>query len=70
MWGLFQEFSRKNKARLNPPSKHVIAVFGRQSPNMTMETGPMNLLMLGYLAALAPSLVALAWLAWRVPTFK
>ena len=27
-------------------------------------------LMLGYLAALAPSLVALAWLAWRVPTFN
>jgi len=35
-----------------------------------MEAGAMNLLMLGYLAALAPSLVALAWLAWRVPTFK
>ena len=35
-----------------------------------METGTMNLLMLGYLVALLPSLVALAWLAWRVPTFK
>jgi len=30
----------------------------------------MNLLMLGYLAALVPSLVALVWLAWKVPTFK
>ena len=29
----------------------------------------MTLLML-YLAALVPSLIALAWLAWRVPTFK
>jgi len=35
--GRFREFSRKNKARLNPPSKHVIAASGRQSPNM-MET--------------------------------
>jgi hypothetical protein len=30
----------------------------------------MNLLMLGYLAALVPSVIALVWLAWRVPTFK
>jgi hypothetical protein len=30
----------------------------------------MNLLTLGYLAAFLPSLVALAWLAWRVPTIK
>jgi hypothetical protein len=28
----------------------------------------MNLLMLGYLAAFVPSLIALAWLVWRVPT--
>jgi hypothetical protein len=30
----------------------------------------MNLLTFGYLAAFVPSLVALAWLAWRVPTIK
>jgi hypothetical protein len=35
-----------------------------------MEIGAMNFLMLGYLTALVPSLVALVWLAWRVPTFK
>jgi hypothetical protein len=30
----------------------------------------MNLLTLGYLAAFVPSLVALAWLARRVPNIK
>jgi hypothetical protein len=30
----------------------------------------MNLLLLGYLMALTPSVIALAWFVWRAPKFK
>jgi hypothetical protein len=65
--GLLNEISRKNQDSLGQSTKHLIPLTAKSWSMMAMEISMINVVLLGYLAALVPSVIALTWFAWRVP---
>ncbi|MGA7208939.1 MAG: hypothetical protein WBX78_08620, partial [Pseudolabrys sp.] len=59
-----KQTSTKNKGQIKLSAKHVITPACICLPGRGDGARMMNVLLLGYLAGLVPSAIALAWLVW------